>query len=70
MAFKLTKAETVARDRLAADLRVAHEQVERTKQPHAFDQNGCFPICSAISRQRMGLNGKTSPRAATQNRRA
>jgi hypothetical protein len=30
MAFKLTKAETVTRDKLAADLRVAHEQVERT----------------------------------------
>jgi hypothetical protein len=30
MAFKLTKAETMARDRLASDLRVAHEQVERT----------------------------------------
>jgi hypothetical protein len=30
MAFKLTKAETVMRDRLAADLRLAHEQVERT----------------------------------------
>jgi hypothetical protein len=30
MAFKLTKAETVMRDRLAADLRVAHELVERT----------------------------------------
>lgn len=30
MAFKLTKMETAMRDRLAADLRVAHEQVERT----------------------------------------
>src|SRR5690242_1366752 len=30
MAFKPTKAETVTRDKLAADLRVAHEQVERT----------------------------------------
>ena len=30
MAFKLTKAETVTRGKLAADLRVAHEQVERT----------------------------------------
>ena len=30
MAFKLTKAETAMRDRLAADLRVAHEQAERT----------------------------------------
>jgi hypothetical protein len=30
MAFKLTKAETVTRDNLAADLRAAREQVERT----------------------------------------
>ena len=30
MAFKLTKAETLTRDKLAADLRLAHEQVERT----------------------------------------
>ena len=30
MAFKLTKAETVMRDRLAANLRVGHEQVEQT----------------------------------------
>jgi hypothetical protein len=30
MAFKLTKAETVMRDRLAANLRVAREHVERT----------------------------------------
>jgi hypothetical protein len=29
MAFKLTKAETVTRERLAADLRSAREQVER-----------------------------------------
>ena|ERR1700760_3674509 len=29
MAFKLTKAEIVARNKLAADLRLAHEQVER-----------------------------------------
>jgi hypothetical protein len=30
MAFKLTKAEIVTRDSLAADLRAAHEQAERT----------------------------------------
>ena len=30
MAFKLTKAETVTRDSLAADLRAARVQVERT----------------------------------------
>ena len=30
MAFKLTKAETVTRDSLAADLRAAREQVDRT----------------------------------------
>ncbi len=30
MAFKLTKAETVTRDRLAANLRAEHEQVEQT----------------------------------------
>jgi len=30
MAFKLTKAETVTRDSLAADLRAARELVERT----------------------------------------
>jgi hypothetical protein len=30
MVFKLTKAETVARDRLVADLRAAHEHAERT----------------------------------------